>query len=106
MDEAIEICEKQINISSEAAKEWLTPLPKTISYRDLGLNVDMPEDENINPTPDSLPLHRGYQQLCIIREKQKNYEEAIRIATQAMNQGWTRSDWEKRIERCQKRLAK
>ena len=51
-----------------------------------------------------LPSHKGYDQLAIIREKQKNYFEAIRVSEQALAAGWT-GDWEKRIERCKKRSA-
>ncbi len=52
-----------------------------------------------------LPSHKGFEQLAIVREKQKNYAEAIRIAKEALSQGWA-GDWEKRIVRCKNKLAR
>jgi hypothetical protein len=53
----------------------------------------------------SLPGHKGYQQLAVILEKQGRFQEAIDLCTQAAQQGWG-GDWEHRIERNAKRLAK
>ena len=56
--------------------------------------------------PDSsLPAHEGYSQLCIIFEKQGKFNEAIRIARQAKEQGWN-DDWDNRIKRCQRKIDK
>ncbi len=56
--------------------------------------------------PDSpLPVHTGFEQLAVIREKEKNYEAAIQLSKEAMRQGWT-GEWQKRIERCEKRLSR
>jgi len=41
----------------------------------------------------------------IIREKQGNHTEVLRLAEQAKTQGWT-GDWDKRIERAMKKLDK
>lgn len=49
-----------------------------------------------------LPSHKGYSQLAIILEKQKQYDKAISLCEQAKSQGWA-GDWHKRIERCNKR---
>jgi len=54
---------------------------------------------------ESLPSHKGYQQLAIILEKEKKYQEVIELCTQAKKQGWS-GDWEKRIERCKKKEKK
>jgi len=54
---------------------------------------------------NGLPAHDGYKQLSIIREKQGDLAEAIRISRQALEQGWS-GDWEQRIERYEKKLAK
>jgi hypothetical protein len=51
-----------------------------------------------------LPSHAGYKQLCIILEKQKKYDEVIRLANEAKMQGWT-GDWDKRIEKCTKKKS-
>ncbi len=52
-----------------------------------------------------LPRHTGYEQLAIIREKEKDHPEAIRLCGEAMAQGWN-GDWEKRIQRCKAKLSK
>jgi hypothetical protein len=78
---AIKACEEQINISKEAAKAFK-------------------KDGNI-------PEHTGFKQLCIIREKQGNWQEVIRLAEQAKSQGWkdgTAGGWDKRIEKAKKKL--
>ena len=51
-----------------------------------------------------LPGHTGFKQLCIIKEKQKDYISVIKIAEMAMKQGWS-GDWEKRINRCRKKMG-
>jgi hypothetical protein len=79
---AIDACEKQILLGPEAAKAFLAEDPE-----------------------DFLPAHHGFQQLAIIQEREKNYTEAIRLCREAMAQGWG-GDWEKRIVRCENRLAK
>jgi len=55
--------------------------------------------------PGELPAHVGYQQLAIIREKQGDIDGAINISQKASEEGWA-GDWENRIERCKKKLAK
>ena len=52
-----------------------------------------------------LPLHKGFQQLAIVCEKQKNFPEAIRLCREAERQGWY-GDWGKRIARCEKKIGK
>jgi hypothetical protein len=78
---AIEACEQQINMSLEAAKVFRE------KYR------------------GDLPSHTGYQQLAILREKQGDFESAINLSQKAFEEGWS-GDWENRIERCKKKLAK
>ena len=51
----------------------------------------------------SLPRHRGFEQLAIIKEKQKDFEAAIDISEKAKVQGWA-GDWQKRIERCKRKI--
>jgi len=82
MDKTIEACKKQIAIADEAVKAFKE------EYND-----------------DFLPSHKGYKQLAIIYEKQKKYEAAIALCKKAKEQGWM-GDWEKRIERCTKKLNK
>ena len=52
-----------------------------------------------------LPAHLGYQRLAIVRERDRDFEGAIRLSEQALHQGWA-GDWEKRIFRCQRKRNK
>lgn len=51
-----------------------------------------------------LPSHVGYTQLAIIEEKEKNWKTVIDIAEKAKKEGWN-GDWDKRIERCKKKIG-
>ncbi|MBI4491922.1 MAG: hypothetical protein HY690_03915 [Chloroflexi bacterium] len=83
LDAAIVACEKQIALGPRAARafrRW---------YRSMG-------------TDDGLPEHTGFEQLAIIRERQGDYVEAIRLCKEAKRQGWG-GNWDERIARCGKR---
>lgn len=54
---------------------------------------------------DELPTHEGYQQLCIIYEKQGMFDDAIKLAEQAASQGWCGA-WDDRIKRCRAKIEK
>ncbi len=82
LDNAIDACKKQIQISSQVSERMRSEYPGS-----------------------RLPSHVGYKQLAIIFEKQRNYAEVIRLSTQAQNQGW-KGDWEERIARCEKKMFK
>lgn len=82
LEKAIEACKQQIEISPKAKAAFQK------EYKD-----------------SPLPSHVGFEQLAIIEEKRKNFETAIKISKKALEQGWD-GDWEKRIERCLKRLDK
>ncbi len=77
--EAIAACETQIALAPKAAEAFLKAYPNS-----------------------PLPSHRGFQQLAVIREKEGDYTEAIRLSEAALEQGWA-GDWEKRIARCERR---
>ena len=81
LGDAIGACEKQIEIGPEAVQAWRAEYP----------------------TDTELPSHRGFTQLAIIREKERDYSKVITLAKEAMNQGWA-GDWEHRIARNEKRL--
>ncbi len=81
-DTAIRACERQIDLAPKAAKAFRSAYPNS-----------------------PLPSHVGYTQLAIVREKQGNYAEAIRLSRQAHAQGWA-GNWEHRIARCEMRMAK
>jgi hypothetical protein len=81
LEKAIEACEQQIAISKQAAN---------------GFKMEF---------WDSLPGHTGYEQLAIIKEKQKDYRYVIKISEKALKEGWG-GDWERRIERAKKKKEK
>lgn len=76
---AMESCMKQIKIQSEAANAFKSEYPN-----------------------QPLPMHVGYKQLVIVLEKNKQYEEAIRLCEDAKENGWA-GGWDKRIERCKRK---
>jgi hypothetical protein len=78
---AIAACEKQIAIAPQVIASWYE-------------------------RRQHLPTHCGFEQLAIIREKEGNFAEAIRLSQTAKMQGWKGSDWDGRIARCERRLAK
>jgi len=81
---AIHACQRQIALAIQARAQWTAE----------------------SPTPDSpLPSHRGFTQLAIIREKEGNYTESIKLSQDSQRQG-SDGDWEKRITRCEKRMSK
>ena len=54
-----------------------------------------------------MPTHKGYEQLAIIREKEGDYAEALRLSVEALGQGWGPGPgWQGRIDRLTRRLAK
>jgi transcription termination factor NusB len=85
LKKAVDACKKQIDISAEAAY-WFYA-----------------ENEVKQKSDAGLPVHTGYQQLCIICEKQGFFDEVINIAEQAREEGW-RGDWDSRIEKARKKL--
>lgn len=82
LDKALAACEKQIAIAPQAATAFRREDPD-----------------------QSLPAHTGYEQLAIIRDKQGEYAEAIRLCKEAERRKWA-GDWDKRITRYQKKLDK
>lgn len=52
-----------------------------------------------------IPSHPVFKRMAIVMEKEKKFEEAISICQKAQVEGWN-GDWQKRIERCMKKLSK
>ncbi|MEO1253650.1 MAG: hypothetical protein AAFY41_02015, partial [Bacteroidota bacterium] len=52
-----------------------------------------------------LPRHIGYEQLCIIRHKQKKFDEVIALSKRAHNEGWN-GEWHGRMKRAIKAKSK
>lgn len=75
---ALEACEKQIALAPQVIRE-------------------QPKDWK-----RGLPAHLGFQQLAIVRERDRDYEAAIRLSEEALRQGWA-GDWEKWIARCKRK---
>ena len=67
--------------------------------------VDGQKHDVVSSAPTS---HRGFQQLAIIREKQGNFAEALRLCREAESQGWQDEgrDWSARIAKLEQRVAK
>jgi len=83
LDTAIRACERHIEVSSHAMRLWRA--------------------KRSGPAP----THKGFEQLAIIREKEGDYQEAIRLSRQAIEQGWSwKAGWERRIQRCERKLAR
>ncbi len=82
---AIDTCERQIALAPSAAEMYKQEQAEAFGIRDA-----------------ALPHHGGFQQLAIIRERERDYDEVIRLSQEAHRQGWA-GDWVKRIARCQKR---
>ncbi|MCA9109375.1 MAG: hypothetical protein KDA52_05480 [Planctomycetaceae bacterium] len=82
LQDAIIACERQVDLAPRAANAFKR------KYRNA-----------------PLPSHKGFEQLAIIREKQQDFVEAMRLSKLAQKQGWSGS-WGRRISRLQKRLDK
>ena len=52
-----------------------------------------------------MPEHRGFKQLAIIREKEKDFAAAIEVCRAALELDWP-GDWDVRIARCERRMVK
>lgn len=83
LEMAIRACEKQIELAPRAAAAF-----RQESY-----------------SRGDLPAHNGFKQLAIIREKAGEFDEAVRLSTAAKEMRWA-GDWDKRIERCLRKLSK
>lgn len=82
---AIGFYNKQIAMSKVAANSWKR------------------ECNKIGDTSGKMPSHRGYTQMAIILEKQKHYKEAYELCKKAKSEEWN-GDWDKRIERLNKKI--
>lgn len=97
VEKGIKICREMISVSEQAKaafEEQERNLKKAIAMRG-----DRPYKSR------GLPSHMGFRQLAIILEKRGEFEEAIQVSKQARTQGWN-GDWEKRIARCESKIAK
>lgn len=128
LDDAIEACLCQIEITADVIEEFRTnkinneeliekfeeanvELAKNIEGDDSISNImrnhyqdglkSIEELKNKKPTEweyYSGPVHTGYKQLCIIYEKMGKYQDVIELAERAKLEKWN-DDWDKRIEK-------
>ncbi len=87
LDKAMAACLQQIEIAPQVSH--LFKKDRGIVNRDGSLAVG----------------HKGFEQLAVVYEKQGKFQEAIDLSLQAQQQGWA-GDWENRVQRCHKRMAK
>jgi len=58
-----------------------------------------------DPAFSTLPRHKGYEQLAIILEKEKDYTGSLMLCFEAKEIGWN-TDWDKRILNLERKLNK
>lgn len=78
--QAIVSCKAQIKIQADAASRFRS------EYSD-----------------QALPAHTGYNQLVIILEKEKKFQEALDLAVEAKSNGWN-GDWDSRIQKLKAKI--
>lgn len=101
----LEIYYKNRNNDPEALEKAIAACKQQIEIAPKVKNAIKREDIKLGIKDSQLPAHKGFEQLAIIEEKQNNYEAAIAISEKAMEQGWA-GEWQKRIDRCKKKLNK
>jgi hypothetical protein len=90
-------CQRQIELSPQAASEFKREHGelKASAIRD-GYSSNL-------PARCKLPRHIGFQQMCIILEKNGDFKVALRFANRAFREGWD-GDWDRRISRLERRI--
>lgn len=103
-DKAKELCLLQISIAKQAANAFSQPpKPKGISLKKLEAMIG---HKLVGyDIPQIMPSHVGFKQLAIILEKEGDFTGALKLAKQALEQGWS-DDYQKRIEKLNNKLAK
>jgi hypothetical protein len=116
LDRAEKACRDQIALAPRAAEAFLPsekkPLIEIDWFNDnedeARRKIDLVKrgEATFDRYPlNSLPSHHGYKQLSIIMEKRGDHKDARVLCEQAKAEGW-KGDWESRIARLQKKLAK
>ena len=109
-------CRDQIQLAPLAVEAFLAPAKKPFieirwgkdSKEEAQRKIDLVKrgEARFDRHPlDTLPSHHGYKQLAIILEKRGDYVAAGALSEQAREQGW-KGDWDARIARLNKRIAK
>lgn len=92
----------QINYKDRHAKPLALALAITACEQQIALAPQAAVAFRHEWGDQSLPRHKGYEQLARLREKQGNVAEALRLSQEALDQGWD-GDWKKGIERCRQK---
>lgn len=100
IEPAISACNKSIDLAPKAMQAFRDEHRFWAEWRK---SDSLTSTSNIPRGPFRPVSHPGYKQLAIIREREKDYREAIRICQQARKQGW-KGDWDVRIQRCQTKI--
>jgi hypothetical protein len=87
-DLAINACEDQIAISREAKTAFQNDPVFSNQHNDSGKTE-----------------HTGFKRLCIIYEQKGKWGEVVRLSQMAKEQDFWEGDWDKRIEKAQKKLV-
>ena len=90
-------CQRQIELSPQAASEFKR------EHRELRASAIRDGYDSNLPARCKLPRHIGFQQMCIILEKEGDYKGALRLAKRASREGWD-GDWDRRIPKLEKRV--
>ena len=94
LQRSLEAARRQIAAQAEAAAAWKQ---KEVDLaRTTGSSV---------PKIIALPSHQGYKRMAIVLEQDKQFDQALALVREAKAAGW-RGDWDKRIERIEKKLKK
>ena len=116
LERAETACRDQIQLAPLAAEAFLAPAKRPFieidwfedSKEEAQRKIDLVRrgEARFDRHPlDTLPSHHGYKQLAIILEKRGDYVAAGALSEQAREQGW-KGDWDARIARLNRRIAK
>lgn len=95
-ENAIRACQAQVAMSKQAMQAFHDSDRLHLWYLH---EIGDPPDETREM---KIPRHIGFEQLAIIREKDGDVAESIRLCQQAKNDGWN-GDWDKRIARLERK---
>jgi hypothetical protein len=90
-------CQRQIELSPQAASEFKR------EHRELKASAIRDSYDSNLPARCKLPRHIGFQQMCILLEKDGDFKGALRLAKRAFREGWD-GDWDRRIPKLEKRV--
>jgi len=96
LSRAIWACKRLIEFSPRAAAEFKR------EHREMKA-IAIKDGSSKLPARCKLPRHIGFQQLCIILEKDGDFKGALQLAQRAYRDGWD-GDWSLRIPKLERRV--